>query len=93
MVYKEYIICYDIEKNKIRNKVFKRLEAYGLKNIQKSVFWGFLQDAEVRSIYRFLKEVLEPKDKAVIIQNKIDVKKTLGYDKDYFDFPNSYEII
>ncbi len=62
----EYLICYDIEDNKIRNNVFKELEKYGLRATQKSVFWGYLTMAELFSIKRYLKDILEMNDKAFI---------------------------
>ena len=63
---KEYLICYDITDDKIRSSVFKELEQYGLKPIQKSVFWGYLTQAERLAIKRHLQNKLEKGDKAFI---------------------------
>lgn len=62
----EYLICYDITDDKIRLCVFKELEQYGLKPIQKSVFWGYLTKAEWSAVKRHLQTQLEKSDKAFI---------------------------
>ncbi len=61
-------MSYDIEENKVRTQLFKELESYGLKPIQKSVFWGFLNLAELRSIKRYVDRRLTENDKAFIIR-------------------------
>ncbi len=63
---KEYLVSYDVEDNKIRTSVFKQLEQYGLKPVQKSVFWGYLTLAELNGVKRYLKDSLTEKDKAFI---------------------------
>ena len=63
---KEYLVSYDIEDNKVRTKVFKELRKYGLKDVQKSVFWGYLTVAELESIKRYLDKYLKTTDKAFI---------------------------
>ena len=62
----EYLISYDVEDNKIRTRVFKELGKYGLKPVQKSVFWGYLTMAEIKAIKRYLNEKLEKDDKAFV---------------------------
>ena len=52
------MISYDVENNKIRTRVFKELCKYGLKAVQKSVFWGYLTLAELEAIKRYLKQQL-----------------------------------
>ena len=83
----EYLICYDIEDNKIRTSVFKELEKYGLKPVQKSVFWGYLTMAEQNGIKRYLDNHLNSADKAFIahsyLQNKVK-NYFIGYAKDDF---------
>ena len=70
----EYLVCYDIEDNKIRTGVFKELEKYGLKNAQKSVFWGYLTWAELMSIKRHLKNSIKTTDKAFITRTNFNGK-------------------
>lgn len=52
---KEYIIAYDIEDNKIRTNLYNQLLAYGLKSVQKSVFWGCITNAELGAVKPVLK--------------------------------------
>ncbi len=62
----EYLISYDVEDNKTRNRIFKELGKYGLKSVQKSVFWGYLTLAELESIKRYLEDSLNKMDKVFI---------------------------
>ena len=62
----EYLIGYDIEDNKIRVGVFKELQKYGLRSIQKSIFWGYLTLAELQGIKRYLSTCLEKTDRIFI---------------------------
>ena len=62
----EYLISYDVEDNKIRTRVFKELGKYGLRPVQKSVFWGYLTMAEIKAIKRYLNDKLEKDDKAFV---------------------------
>ena len=83
----EYLICYDIEDNKIRSRIFKELEKYGLKATQKSVFWGYLSLAELTGIKRYLKDKLEKSDKAFITHTHFNSKRRsyfVGHKKEDF---------
>ena len=83
----EYLICYDIEDNKIRGSIFKELEKYGLKHTQKSVFWGYLTLAELTAIKRHLKNNLEKIDKAFITHTNFNGKGQnyfVGHEKEDF---------
>lgn len=63
---KLYIICYDIEKDKQRNKIAKALENYG-KRVNYSVFECFLTPAQHRLIYsKLMKNMNEKTDKIKI---------------------------
>jgi len=62
----EYLISYDVENNKIRTQIFRELGKYGLKPVQKSVFWGYLTRAELESIKRHLNANLKKMDRAFI---------------------------
>ena len=52
----DYLIAYDIEDNKNRSKVFEMLKDFGLRAVQKSVFFGELSNAEKIEIKIFLSE-------------------------------------
>lgn len=83
----EYLICYDIEDNKIRSCIFKELEKHGLKPTQKSVFWGYLTLAELTAIKRYLKDHLEKTDKAFITHTHLNGKGQsyfVGHEKEDF---------
>ncbi len=68
----EYLVCYDIEDNKVRTKMFKELRSQGLRHVQKSVFWGYLTKAELNSIRRFISEIMEEPDKALIAKTNLN---------------------
>ncbi len=78
----EYLVCYDIADNKSRIKVFKELRRQGLRHIQKSVFWGYLTRAEFNSIRRFISDMMDDPDKALIARTNINGRgqsQLLGY--------------
>lgn len=52
------LICYDIEKNKIRNKVAKTIEKAGCIRIQKSVFIGTYRSYKRKQLFIKLQELL-----------------------------------
>ena len=84
---REYLVCYDIEDNKIRSGIFKELEKYGLKPAQKSVFWGYLTLAELTAIKRYLKSNIQKTDKAFITRTNFNGKAlsyVLGHEKKDF---------
>lgn len=53
-----YLICYDVVKDKRRNKVAKLLEGYGLR-VQKSVFECMLTDNQYAMVNRKLNKYLD----------------------------------
>lgn len=57
-LYNEVIVCYDVEDNRTRGRIFERLKDIGLRPIQKSVFWGHVNSAEERAILRLFREEL-----------------------------------
>ncbi|MGX9366968.1 CRISPR-associated endonuclease Cas2 [Desulfoplanes sp. PS50] len=69
---KEYLICYDIKDNKIRTKVFQELEKTGMKNVQQSVFWGFLSMAELNAVRRFTDSIIKKGDKALVTRTNFN---------------------
>lgn len=86
-LYSRYIVCYDIENIKTRNKLYKSLKDFGLMPIQKSVFLGELTKAEISSIRRLVNDLLDKKtDKCLYIQTNLTdqdiIKNCFGY-KDF----------
>lgn len=68
-IYNEVLVAYDVEVNKFRTKLFKRLKDYGLIPIQKSVFWGRLTKAEIAAVERLFPEFLKGEnDRAFIVR-------------------------
>jgi CRISPR-associated protein Cas2 len=82
--YLNYLVCYDIENNKKRAKLFKDLKSLGLYPIQKSVFFGQLNRAELNSLSRLAKKDLHSaEDRCFWIQTKLDeshLKNAVGYE-------------
>ncbi len=68
----EYLVCYDIEDNKIRKKVYNELAKNGLKPMQKSVFWGYLTQAELNGIRRFISHLVKKEDKTLITRTNFN---------------------
>ena len=92
----EYLISYDIEDNKIRTKIFKELQKYGLCSVQKSVFWGYLTLAELESTKRLFLDELESMDKAFITHTNFNGRGQsffVGHRKEEFkDWPETHVI-
>lgn len=59
-----YLVCYDIVKDRRRNKVAHLLEGYGLR-VQKSVFECVLTPAQQEMLQRKLERYIEPKEDQV----------------------------
>jgi CRISPR-associated protein Cas2 len=81
----EYLICYDIQDNKIRDRFFKDLRAYGLKIVQKSVFWGFITNAELSAIKNMSKNIINNDNNKILIM-KTAISKNNSY---FFGYDNS----
>ncbi len=92
----EYLISYDVEDNKIRTRIFKELGKYGLRSVQKSVFWGYLTLAELEAVKRYLKNSLEKIDKAFITHTNFNGRGQsyfIGHQKeDFRDWEENYVI-
>lgn len=82
--YTRYLVCYDIEDNKTRKKLADFLKDLGLQPLQKSVFWGELNRAELRSLERYTRSHLDKSsDKCFWIATSLDemqLKKGIGYE-------------
>lgn len=83
----EYLVSYDVENNKTRTRIFKELNKYGLKSVQKSVFWGYLTRAELEAIKRYLNKSLKKIDRAFITHTNFNGRGqsySIGHRKDDF---------
>ena len=84
----EYLICYDIENNKIRKKIYDELARNGLRAVQKSVFWGYLTRAELNSIRRFISNIIDKDDKSLITRTNFHGRGfsyLIGHKKEDFE--------
>lgn len=92
----EYLVSYDVEDNRLRTRIFKELGRYGLKAVQKSVFWGYLTLAEVEAIKRYLKTSLEETDKVFITHTNFNGRGQsffIGHDAaDFRDWKETHVI-
>ena len=84
----EYLIAYDIVDNRSREKIYNVLLSYGMKHIQKSVFWGLLLPAELSSVKRLFTDTLDTEhDKLFIITSNLNGQcpvYSLGYSDNIF---------
>ena len=93
----EVIVCYDVENNKIRTKLFDALRDFGLIPIQKSVFWGHVNNAEYKAIFReFNQKLNSTTDKAFVVKTRLKAhlqKSGFGYND--YDLPEwkDYETV
>lgn len=82
-LYQRYLVCYDIVDNKTRRRFTEALKNLGLFAVQKSVFIGELNQAELRSLIRQAHKLLDPKeDKAFWLPTTLDenrLRKGIGY--------------
>lgn len=82
-LYVRYLVCYDIAENRRRNKFFEFLKDLGLVSLQKSVFAGELNKAELTSLRRYVEQSLDEKtDKVFWLKTDISehhLKAGIGY--------------
>ncbi|MBV6493237.1 MAG: CRISPR-associated endoribonuclease Cas2 1 [Turneriella sp.] len=92
----EVIICYDVSVTRRRTKLFKRLKAFGLTDIQKSIFWGRLLPAEILAVRRVFDELLDKEtDKAFILNTHLaeQIKdRSFGMNPQFFE-EKEYDVI
>ncbi len=83
-LYNEVMVCYDVEDNKVRTRLFGRLKDLGLRPIQKSVFWGHLNTAEERAVLRLFREELDKAtDRAFLVRAPLSEaadRNSFGYE-------------
>lgn len=81
---KQYVICFDIQDDKVRVKLSRLLEKYGTR-VQGSVF-----ECAFKSIAR--KQALQAKIKQLIKQSKFEEKNIRFYNLDKNTLANSHDI-
>ena len=78
-----YIISYDLKNSYNRKQLSDYLKSYGFIRIQKSVFWGDIQEKFLKKYISTLKTFLELKDDSILIcpVNTKDLKNSsfIGY--------------
>lgn len=93
----QILVSYDISNTKLRNEFFNTLKDFGLISIQKSVMWGYVNNAEERSIHHEIKNMLTEEDKCIalrIANAVLQIKKNgLGYKDFDFHTPDGYSVI
>ena len=91
------LVCYDVEDDKARKKLADRLKDLGLEPVQKSVMWGFLNEAEEREVPRIFKELLKSgADRAVVLRSDLASEggaAGFGYGPGDFAPPKAHEIL
>lgn len=97
-LYYEVIVAYDIANTKQRTKLFNKLKDISLIPIQKSVFWGHLNQAEENSVKRLLKIHCVKTDKAFVariqLAKQVNDNNSAGYDKgDFPEQPHQYYVL
>ncbi len=95
----EYLIAYDIEDNKIRTSIYNNLLTFGLKPVQRSVFWGYLSRAELMEVKRNLEyglNITTASDKAFISKSNFNShghNYYIGHKKEDFDDWEEIDVI
>lgn len=83
-LYNEVMVCYDIEDNRTRTRLFGKLKDLGLKPVQKSVFWGHLNAAEERAVLRIFREDMDKAtDRAFLVRAPLAeaaTRNSFGYE-------------
>ncbi len=71
-------VLYDIQNNKVRNKIAKICKRYGLYRVQKSVFLGNIEDVQKKSLALEIEELIDTENDSVYIfpMNKKELKQT-----------------
>ena len=95
-MYSQVLVCYDIENDKKRRKLYEELKDLGLRPVQKSVFWGYLLQSEKRVVKYLLKKYCDKStDRGFMVNANLDknLEYSVGYSKDEFKKPDSFDII
>ena len=82
-----YLVSYDIESDKVRLKIAKKLLEYGLERIQYSVFLGVVKESMQQSLKNQLRDIFQ---QANLINDKLlMIPMTRGQLKKYTSFSNN----
>lgn|SRR5574344_1080597 len=96
-IYTKFLVCYDVEKDKTRKKLFDSLKDLGLVQIQKSVFYGDLNVADYSAMKRLVNDLLDKStDKCLWIKCHLleqDVRACFGYKNFSYTEPDGYDTI
>ncbi len=96
-IYQKYLVCYDIENDKTRKKFFEKMKDLGLISIQKSVFYGDLNQAEFSAMKKVVLKMLDPdSDKCFWTKCTLsdkDLGNCFGYKNFKYIEPDGYESI
>ena len=66
----KYLVCYDIQENRIRNKVAKLLESHAMR-IQYSVFLGDFTENEAKALRQELLAITEKSEERTLMMTPI----------------------
>lgn len=95
--YVKYLVCYDIEDNKKRQKFAQALSDLGLVRLQYSVFYGDLKSAEARAMVRTAREMLKADtDRCFWLPCRIEPERLqdcIGYEDFTYVEPDGHEVI
>lgn len=94
-IFFQIIVSYDISDTKVRNVMFDKLKDFGLTPIQKSVMWGYVNNAEERAIKNEIQnQLLENSDKCIILRvnNAAQQIKKYGFGYNDFSFQSPEDI-
>lgn len=95
--YSKYLICYDVADNKTRKKLFDGLKDLGLKDIQRSVFYGDMKPAEFRAMKQMVSSLLDKdSDRCLWVQCTLSeeaVRQCFGYGQFKWVEPDSHDSI
>lgn len=82
-IFTKYLVCYDIDSDRTRSRFFDALKDLGLVPLQKSVFYGELNPAELRELWKMSRKMLdEDTDKCFWIPCSIKteaMRQFIGY--------------
>ena len=87
-LHREILVCYDVECDKRRSRLFDALKDIGLFPIQQSVFWGDVTAAERKAILNEFQRLLDPEsDRALVVDVRLRESapgNAFGYPADAF---------
>ena len=67
-LYQSLLISYDVQDNRNRRKLATLLKDFGLAPLQKSVFYGYLNQAELRALIHEARQLLNPETDSLFWQ-------------------------